>query len=51
MTSAGSDAEDGPSLVEMFETHAGNKSDKWSHYPEMVVSRKWWKFESGVISG
>jgi hypothetical protein len=23
------------SLVEMFESHTGNKSDKWNHYPEI----------------
>lgn len=46
------------SLVEMFETHAGNKSDKWSHYPE-IYERHLSKFrdqapvllEIGVFNG
>jgi len=58
MTESGSEGRAGLSLVEMFATHAGNKSDKWSHYPE-IYERHLAKFrgtpvnllEIGVFNG
>jgi len=38
-----------PSLVEMFESHSGNKSDKWSHYPA-IYERHLAKFQGRPVT-